>query len=139
MIPIYRDVLRLQRPADVNDDASDRILRIPIGESHRRFHRDQKQRDRSVAPTRSFLPPNRSVSAAARSTARCMPLLRRSCSERRTVAHEHNLPYHASLPEQLLRASCLGKRKSLRDERLDLLLLKEVEQGDQVLPKQSRL
>ena len=52
MIPIYRDVLRLQRPADVNDDASDRILRIPIGESHRRFHRDQKQRDRSVAPMR---------------------------------------------------------------------------------------
>ena len=53
--------------------------------------------------------------------------------------HEHDFAYHASLPEQLLRVSCLGKRKSLRDERLDLLLLKEVEQGDQILPKQSRL
>lgn len=27
----------------------------------------------------------------------------------------------------------------MRDERLDLLLLKEAEQGDQILPKQSRL
>ena len=35
--------------------------------------------------------------------------------------------------------SCLSERKSLRDEWLDLLLLKEVEQGDQILPKQSWL
>lgn len=35
-----------------------------------------------------------------------------------------------------MRLSCLSKRKSLRDERLDLLLLKEVEQGDRVLSKQ---
>ena len=55
------------------------------------------------------------------------------------MAHEHNLAYHASLPEQLVRVSCLGKRKSLRDERLDLLLFKEVKQGDQVLSKQLRL
>jgi hypothetical protein len=38
-----------------------------------------------------------------------------------------------------VRASCLGKRKSLRDERLDLSLLKEVEQGDQILAKQGGL
>jgi hypothetical protein len=54
------------------------------------------------------------------------------------VGHEHDLACHASLPEQLVRVSCLGKRKSLRDERLDLLLLKEVEQGDQILSKQCR-
>src|SRR6266571_3056612 len=56
-----------------------------------------------------------------------------------SVAHEHDLARHAFLPEQLVRASCLGKRKALRDERPDLLLLKEVKQGDQILPKQSRL
>ncbi len=60
-------------------------------------------------------------------------------SRNRLVGHEHNLAYHASLPEQLVRVSRLGKRKALRDERLDLLLSKEVEQGDQILPKQSRL
>ena len=54
------------------------------------------------------------------------------------AAHEHDLAYHASLPEQLLRLSCLGKRKSLRDERLDLFLLKEVQQGNQILSKQCR-
>src|SRR5262245_53372415 len=37
-----------------------------------------------------------------------------------------------------MRLSRLGKRKSLRDHRLDLLLLKEVEQGDQILSKQGR-
>jgi hypothetical protein len=58
-----------------------------------------------------------------------MPLLRRS-------RYEHDLACHAPLPEQLVRLSCLGKRKSLRDERLDLFLLKKVEQGDQILSKQ---
>ncbi len=37
-----------------------------------------------------------------------------------------------------MRVSCLGKRKSPRDERLDLLLFKEVKQGDQILSKQFR-
>ena len=46
--------------------------------------------------------------------------------------------YHASLTEQLLRAPCLGKWNSLRDQRLDLSLLKEVKQGDQILSKQIR-
>ena len=32
------------------------------------------------------------------------------------VGHEHDLACHASLPEQLVRVSCLGKRKSLRDD-----------------------
>src|SRR5262249_47248908 len=54
------------------------------------------------------------------------------------AAHEHDLACDASLPEHLLRVSCLDKRKSLRDERPDLLLLKEVEQGDQVLSKPCR-
>src|SRR2546425_10773306 len=65
--------------------------------------------------------------------------LRRSRLKRRPVAHKHDFAHHASLPEQLLCASCLGKRKAVRDERLDLLLLKEVEQFDQILRKQSRL
>jgi hypothetical protein len=43
-----------------------------------------------------------------------------------------------SLPEQLVRLSCLGKRKSLSDERLDPLLSKEVKQGDQILSKRCR-
>jgi hypothetical protein len=54
------------------------------------------------------------------------------------VAHEHDLACHASLPEQLVRLSRPGKRKLLRDEWLDLLLLKEVEQSDQILSKQFR-
>src|SRR5512134_1357883 len=58
--------------------------------------------------------------------------------KRRPVEYEHDLAGDASLPEQLVRVSGLGKRKSLRDERLDLLLLKEVEQGDQILSKQCR-
>ncbi len=37
-----------------------------------------------------------------------------------------------------MRVSCLGKRKSLRDQRFDLPLLKEVEEGDQILSKQHR-
>jgi hypothetical protein len=48
-----------------------------------------------------------------------------------------DLACHASLPEQFVRVSCLDKRKSLRDERLDLLLF-EVKQGDQILSKQCR-
>ena len=37
-----------------------------------------------------------------------------------------------------MRLSCLGKGKSLRDERPDLLLLKEVKQGEQILSKPCR-
>ena len=37
-----------------------------------------------------------------------------------------------------MRVSCLDKRKSLHDERLDLLLFKEVKQGDQILSKEFR-
>ena len=48
------------------------------------------------------------------------------------------LPVTPPFAEQLMRVSCLGKRKSLRDERLDLLLLKEFKQGDQILSKQCR-
>ena len=46
------------------------------------------------------------------------------------VAEEHDLAYHAFPPEQLVRTSCLGKGKSLRDQRLDLFLLKEVKEGE---------
>jgi hypothetical protein len=38
-----------------------------------------------------------------------------------------------------VRLSGLGKRKSPRDDRLDLLPLKKFEQSDQVLAKQRRL
>ena len=42
------------------------------------------------------------------------------------------------LPSRATRArSCLGKRKSLRDERLDLVVLEEIKQGDQILSKNS--
>ncbi len=68
----------------------------------------------------------------------CIPLLRRSSCKRRPVAHQHDLASHASRPEPLLRVSGLGKRTSLRDERLDLLLLQEVQQGDQILSKPCR-
>ena len=51
------------------------------------------------------------------------------------AAHEHDLARHASLSEQLLSLSRLGNRKSLRDQGLNLLLMKEVEQSDQVLSK----
>ena len=37
-----------------------------------------------------------------------------------------------------MRVSRLGKRKSLRDERLDLSLLKEIKQGGQILSKEFR-
>ena len=37
-----------------------------------------------------------------------------------------------------MRLSCLDKRKSLCDQRLDLLLFKEVKQGGQILSKQCR-
>jgi len=52
---------------------------------------------------------------------------------RRTIAHEYDLAYDTSRPEQLVCASGFGKRKSLRDERLDLLLSKQIEQSDQIL------
>src|SRR5262249_43597765 len=58
--------------------------------------------------------------------------------ERGPVGHEYDLARHAPRPEQLVRASRLGKRKSLRDERLDPLLVKEVEQGGQILSKPGR-
>src|SRR5262245_59999086 len=58
---------------------------------------------------------------------------------RGAVTHEHDLACDAPLPEQLVRASGLGKGKALRDQRLDLLLLKELEQRDQILSKPGRL
>ena len=53
-----------------------------------------------------------------------------------TRTHEHDLADHTSFPEQLVRVPCLDERKSLSDERLDLSLLKEIEQGDQILSKE---
>src|SRR6266498_710788 len=79
----------------------------------------------------------------ARGAVGCMPelyarSLRVYTRSLRPVEHEYDLACHASLPEQLVRVSCLGKRKSLRGDRLDPLLLKEVEQGDQILSKPFR-
>ena len=51
------------------------------------------------------------------------------------VAYEHEFAEHASLSQQLVRLSGLQKRKSLRDQRLDLVLLKEIEQNNQVPSK----
>jgi len=64
-------------------------------------------------------------------------LLRRSCPAQRRVGHEYDLAGHSSLAQQLVRLSSFGKRKSLRDERFDLLLLKQVQERDQILSKQS--
>jgi len=47
-----------------------------------------------------------------------------------SVAYEHELADHASLSQHLVRLSGLHKRKSLRDQRLDLVLLKEIEQNN---------
>src|SRR5262249_519069 len=52
---------------------------------------------------------------------------------------QHDFAYHASLPEQLVRLARLGQGKSLRYERLDLLLFEEVKQGGQILSKPFRL
>ncbi len=65
-------------------------------------------------------------------------MLGRAGCERCGAGDEHDLADHAAFAKQFMRAPCLGKGKSLRDERLYLLLLKEVEQGDQILSKQCR-
>src|SRR5438874_9470799 len=49
------------------------------------------------------------------------------------VGQEHDLPYHASPTQELLRESCVGQRKSMRNQGPDLLLFEQVKQGDQVL------
>jgi hypothetical protein len=58
-----------------------------------------------------------------------------SASRDVALRHQHDLPRHASTPEQLMRPPCLGKRKSLRNEWLDLLLFKKVKQSGQILSK----
>ena len=62
-----------------------------------------------------------------------MLLLRRSGLKRGLVAYEHDLSYHASLPQQLVRLSGLPKRISACDQWLNLLLLKKVKQATQIL------
>jgi hypothetical protein len=52
--------------------------------------------------------------------------------------HEHDLADHTSFLEQLLRVPSVGKRKPLRDDRLDLVLAKEVEKRNQILLEQRR-
>jgi hypothetical protein len=54
------------------------------------------------------------------------------------MGHEHDLACHASLPEQLVRVSCLGQWHALRDERRDRLLVQEVKQGEEILAKPGR-
>ena len=65
----------------------------------------------------------------------CAPLLCPSRFKLRFVVEENDLPCYATLPEQFLRLPGLCNRESLRDKRLDLLLLQEVEQSEQVLSK----
>src|SRR5262245_38970981 len=54
------------------------------------------------------------------------------------VACKHDFACHTSLAEQLVRLSGLAEREALSDERLDPLLLKEVEQDGQILSKPCR-
>src|SRR5262245_24000050 len=68
-----------------------------------------------------------------------MPWSRRSGFRRGPVAHEHDLARHASVPKPRLRAPGFGQRESSRDQRLDLPLIKEIEQGAQILSKPGRL
>ena len=56
----------------------------------------------------------------------------------RILAHEHDFAGDASLAEQFVGVPCLGKRKSLRDERRDLVLVQKIEESDQVLSKHRR-
>lgn len=65
----------------------------------------------------------------------CAKLLCLSRFKLRFVVDENDLTCYATLPEQLLRLPGLVNRESLRDKRLDLLLLQEVEQSEQVLSK----
>lgn len=56
-------------------------------------------------------------------------------SWRRPAGHEHDLASHAFLPQQLVSAPSLGEGESLRNQRLDLLLPKKVQQSGQILSK----
>jgi hypothetical protein len=48
--------------------------------------------------------------------------------------------FSLSRPLQVtLRLSCFGKRQALRDDWFDFLLLKEIKQGGQILPKRDGL
>ncbi len=67
----------------------------------------------------------------------------RNCSKKSNAGesaswHEHDLAYHTTLADQLMRLSCMRERKSLRDYRLDVLVLQKAKQGDQVLSKPRR-
>jgi hypothetical protein len=53
----------------------------------------------------------------------------------RRVGHEYDLAGQASFAEQLVRVSRMVEREPLGDERLDLLLVEEVEQSNQVQPE----
>jgi hypothetical protein len=55
------------------------------------------------------------------------------------LGYQHDFADYAALFELLMRFPRVSKRKSLRDERLNLLLLEEIEQRNKVFPKPSRL
>ena len=59
-------------------------------------------------------------------------------SSSRRLSHEHNLARYASLAKELMCLFCLSQGKSLCDERLDFLLLEQLEQDSQVLSKPFR-
>ena len=54
------------------------------------------------------------------------------------IRHEHHLANDTTLSEQLVRVSGLSERESLGDDRLELLLLKKAQQGNQILSKPCR-
>lgn len=47
--------------------------------------------------------------------------------------YQHDLPCNAALPEQLVGVAGVCQRESLSDERLELLLLKEIKERGQIL------
>ncbi len=67
-----------------------------------------------------------------------MPLLVEALRKRGPIRHEHDLADDTSLAEPLLRLSRVGKRKSLRDYGLYLLLLKKLKERCQILSEQGR-
>src|ERR671910_605155 len=89
----------------------------------------------AAVPSAAMTALKRTVTLCAQIGLSCPLALLRA---RGSIGHEHNFAGYASLLEQLVRLSGLNKRKPPGDKWFDLLLVKEVKQGDQILPKELR-
>ena len=78
------------------------------------------------------------MAAYADAMAKSVPSFLRVCSLSFTGCAKHDLADDASCSEQLVRLSGFRKSKSLRNQGLDLLLVQEVEQGQQILSEPGR-